>query len=69
MRYAFGKRMYRYRRQIERDFGNLTSFGGGLICLPPWVRRFTRVRNWVHAKFLINAARWFGNHPDVNALA
>lgn len=69
MRHAFGKQLYRYRRQIERDFGNLTSFGGGLICLPPWVRRFTRVRNWVHAKFLVNAARWFGNHPEVHALA
>jgi hypothetical protein len=66
---TFGKRLYRFRRQIERDFGNLTSFGGGLTCLPPWVRRFPRVRNWLHAKLLINAARWFLKHPDVNALA
>jgi Transposase DDE domain len=65
----FGKSLYRFRRQIERDFGNLTSFGGGLTCLPPWARRFTRVRNWVQAKLLINAARWFRNHPDVPALA
>jgi hypothetical protein len=65
----FGKSVYRFRRQIERDFGNLTSFGGGLTCLPPWVRRFTRVRNWVNAKLLVNAARWFRNHPDVPALA
>lgn len=65
----FGKGLYRFRRQIERDFGNLTSFGGGLACLPPWVRRFTRVRNWVHAKLLVNAARWIRNHPDVHAFA
>jgi len=69
MKQAFGKSVYRFRRQIERNFGNLTSFGGGLTCLPAWVRRFTRVRNWVHAKLLINATRWFKKHPDVLALA
>jgi hypothetical protein len=66
---SFGKSVYRFRRQIERNFGNLTSFGGGLICLPAWVRRFTRVRNWVQAKLLINAARWFKKHPQKPALA
>lgn len=66
---AFGKTLYRFRRQIERDFGNLVSFGGGLASLPAWVRRFPRVRNWLHAKLLINAARWFYNHPSVTALA
>ena len=69
MKRKFGKTLYCFRRQIERSFGNLTSFGGGLTCLPPWVRRFPRVRNWVHAKLLINAARWFRNHPEVPALA
>ena len=69
LKHAFGKTLYRFRRQIERDFGNLVSFGGGLTSLPAWVRRFPRVRNWVHAKLLINAARWFHNHPDVPALA
>jgi hypothetical protein len=59
----FGKDIYAYRGQIERDFGNLTSFGGGLTCLPPWVRRFPRVRNWVHGKLLVNAARWLYKHP------
>lgn len=54
----FGKTLYRRRKQIEREFGNLVSFGGGLICLPAWVRRYHRVRNWVQAKLLINAARW-----------
>jgi hypothetical protein len=69
MKRSFGKTLSRFRRQIERDFGNLVSFGGGLTCLPPWVRRFTRVRNWVHAKLLVNAARWLRNHPEVIALA
>jgi hypothetical protein len=69
MRTRFGKTLYQLRRQIERDFGNLVSFSGGLTCLPPWVRRFTRVRNWVHAKLLINAARWLRLHPEVIAFA
>jgi hypothetical protein len=69
MRGRFGKSLFRFRRQIERDFGNLVSFGGGLACLPPWVRRFPRVRNWVHAKLLVNAARWFRTHPELLALA
>lgn len=69
MKHRFGKTMYRFRRQIERDFGNLVSFGGGLTCLPPWVRRFTRVRNWVQAKLLVNAARWFYNRPAMLSLA
>ena len=66
---TFGKTLYRFRRQIERDFGNLVSFGGGLAPLPAWVRRFPRVRNWLHAKLLINAARWFHAHPHMTAHA
>lgn len=59
----FGRHLYHYRKQIERDFANFTSYGGGLTGLPPWVRRLHRVRNWVHAKLLINALRWFQIHP------
>ena len=66
----FGRALHRYRRQIEREFGTLVSFGGGLNCLPAWVRHFPRVRNWVHAKLLINAARWFRtNRYNLLALA
>lgn len=66
----FGKQLYAYRKQIERNFGTLTNFGGGLASLPAWVRRFPRVRHWVHAKLLINAARWFRkNQPQLLALA
>ena len=63
---TFGKSLYKLRRQIERDFGTLVSFGGGLTCLPAWVRRFHRVRNWVHAKLLINATRWYLKHATAS---
>ncbi len=69
LKHRFGKTLYNFRRQIERDFGNLVSFGGGLTCLPAWVRRFPRVRNWVQAKLLVNAARWFHNHAVAPAVA
>ncbi len=69
MKQPFGKSIHRFRNQIERDFGGLTNFGGGLTCLPPWVRRFPRVRNWVHAKLLVSAARWFRKHAEKPAFA
>ena len=53
----FGPSLYRERARVERDFGNLAASGGGLAHLPPWARRAWRVRNWVHAKLLVNAAR------------
>ena len=54
---AFGRKLFEHRRGIETRFGNLCSFGGGLTCLPPWVRRLHRVRLYVTAKLLIRAAR------------
>jgi hypothetical protein len=45
------------RTNIERKFGNCTSFGGGLAPLPTWVRRLHRVTLWVQAKLLVNAER------------
>ncbi len=53
----FGPRLYDRRTDIERDFSALACSGGGLAALPPWVRRIWRVRAWVTAKLLINAAR------------
>jgi hypothetical protein len=53
----FGPSLYARRTDIERDFSGLTCPGGGLAALPPWVRRIWRVRPWVTAKLLINAAR------------
>jgi hypothetical protein len=54
---GLGWDLYRYRSSIERRFGNLGSFGGGLGPLPNWARRLGRVTLWVHCKLLINAAR------------
>jgi DDE family transposase len=53
----FGAGLYDARTAIERYFSQLACFGGGLATLPPWVRRIWRVRAWVIAKLLINAAR------------
>jgi hypothetical protein len=53
----FGPSLYQLRSEIERGFSNLSCFGGGLAPLPFWVRRIWRVRPWVWAKLLINAAR------------
>ena len=54
---GFGPTLLRTRGDIERSFGNCCSFTGGLTGLPPWVRHHRRVKRWVWAKLLINAAR------------
>lgn len=53
----FGRTLLHQRAAIERAFGNLTSFGGGLGPLPAWVRTYKRVHRWVAAKLAINAVR------------
>lgn len=58
---AFGPAVYRARIGIEQAYGNATSFAGGLSPLPAWVRGLDRVRIWVWAKLLINAARILRN--------
>lgn len=45
------------RRAIERQFGSLANFPGGLGPLPNWVRRLPRVRRWVQGKLIFNALR------------
>lgn len=57
----FGRDLFRLRGDIERYFGSLTCFGGGLAPLPAWVRHCNRVWLWVTAKILINAERVFRN--------
>jgi hypothetical protein len=57
MQSDFGRALYRARTALERSYGNATCFGGGLGPLPAWVRGQERVRTWVWAKLLINAAR------------
>jgi hypothetical protein len=53
----FGRAVFHARGHVEREFGHLTSFGGGLSPLPSWVRHERRVWLWVTAKLLINAVR------------
>jgi hypothetical protein len=55
LRTSAGKQLYRQRRRIEHRFAQLTSFVGGLAPLPFWVRRFNRVKLWVHSKLLLSA--------------
>ncbi len=47
----------RKRTIVERYFGSLATYGGGLSSLPAWARRLHRVRPWVAAKVVLNAAR------------
>jgi hypothetical protein len=49
----FGKCLINLRRGIERCYGNLCNWGGGLTHLPPWIRTIRRVRLWVQAKLIL----------------
>lgn len=65
----FGRQLFRHRNAIERQFGTLVSFGGGLGPLPAWVRRFPRVRDWVQAKIIVAGLRWYLRHNPAPAVA
>jgi len=54
---AFATNLLHQRNEIERRFANLTNWGGGLTCLPPWVRTHRRVHRWVQAKFVLAAVK------------
>src|SRR5579863_2654648 len=54
---GFGPSLYAIRTSIERHFGHLGNFGGGLSPLPNWVRRPHRVVLWVAAKLVLNGLR------------
>lgn len=53
----FGARLHLDRNEIERRFGNTTNWGGGLTCLPAWVRTHRRVYRWVQAKLVLTALK------------
>ena len=53
LKQPFGQSLIRDRTSIERMFGNLTTFAGGLKPLPHWVRTLPRVRLWVQAKMVL----------------
>src|SRR5438552_8807184 len=59
---GFGRSLYALRGQLERDYGNAGSFGGGLQPLPNFVRRPRRVALWVIGKLLINGIRICEKH-------
>ena len=54
---AFAEQLRKDRSEVERQFGNLTNWGGGLTCLPAWVRTHRRVRRWVQAKLALTAIK------------
>lgn len=62
LRRPFGRDLMAHRSAVERDFGNATSFAGGLAPLPAWVRRSHRVHLWVWAKLIINGVRIVENY-------
>ena len=50
----FANDLIQQRNSIERFFGNLCNWGGGLACLPSWVRTWKRVHRWVQAKLILS---------------
>lgn len=54
---GFGRQLMKQRHEIERFFGNLTNWGGGLTHLPPWVRTYQRVQRWVQAKLIVTSLK------------
>jgi hypothetical protein len=54
---AFAEQLLLDRNEIERRFAELTNWGGGLTCLPPWVRTYRRVHRWVQAKLVLTALK------------
>lgn len=51
--HEFADRLLADRSEIERRYGHLTNWGGGLSGLPAWVRTHRRVRRWVQAKLAL----------------
>lgn len=49
---TFGRTLLDARLTIERWFARLTARSGGLTCLPPWVRTYRRVKQWVRLKLI-----------------
>jgi hypothetical protein len=60
--FDLGPCLYGLRGQIERDYGQMGNFGGGLQPLPSWVRRPHRLALWVIVKLIINGMRICMNH-------
>ena len=54
---VFANQLRQDRNQIERCFAHTTNWGGGLTCLPPWVRTHRRVHRWVQTKLVLTALK------------
>jgi hypothetical protein len=54
---AFAEKLLADRSEIERRFGHLSNWGGGLNGLPAWVRTYRRVHRWVQAKLVLTALK------------
>ena len=63
----FGQSLLIGRTSIERMFGNLVSFPGGLKPLPHWVRTLFRVEMWVRAKMILFHLWRFQNYEGKSA--
>jgi len=63
----FGQSLIAERISIERMFGNLTCFPGGLKPLPHWVRTLFRVEMWVRAKIIFYHLWRLQNHEKKSA--
>jgi len=63
----FGRSLLESRKGIERMFGNLTIFCGGLKPLPHWVRTLFRVEMWVRAKMIFYHLWRLQNHERKSA--
>lgn len=62
---AFAEALLNARGAIERFFANLTNFGGGLTCLPAWVRTYPRVFAWTADKItLMHLRQRRKHHPQ-----
>jgi hypothetical protein len=58
----FGESLIFARTIIERMFGNLVTFEGGLKPLPHWVRTLPRVERWVRGKMILYHLWRYQNH-------
>ena len=54
---AFADGLLADRSEIERRYGHLSNWGGGLNGLPAWVRTHRRVSRWVQAKLVLTALK------------
>ena len=53
----FGNELLAQRDEIERYFSQLSSWGGGLTHLPPWIRTHRRVHRWTQAKLILTTIK------------